>query len=284
MGRYYSVVNTEVSKEELPPPIFAKKQRDIEGLWNTLEPREKGRVGWLAQRNANFLSGTMSPADKLGDDLESLEAGIQYYKSKGINKLILEPKYMGSRANVYIVYNEDGTVNVQESYILSRSGYKVDRLSAEEQTQLDKSILSIGQRLKNHLTNAKVIVLDAELMPWAALGKGLIKHQFLPSMVGAGTTADSLHETGFEKVLSDLRNDPIYQNFKEDWGELSKSKLKKKYGHSDYSRYFALMNYMNIHANHKQVTEEIEVFKDQMETHGSDATVDLKPFAVLKVV
>lgn len=78
------------------------RTRDNETSFSSLEFDLQKRVKWAAKNKLNFISGTMSPCDKFEGDLESLKAGLNYFKSKGVERVILQPKYMGSRLQILL--------------------------------------------------------------------------------------------------------------------------------------------------------------------------------------
>ena len=87
--------------EEPIIPYFRTKENDVE--FTSLEFDLQRRLKWAAINQLNFISGTMSPCDKKDNDIESLEQGLQYYRSKGVTKLILQGKEMGSRLQVRLL-------------------------------------------------------------------------------------------------------------------------------------------------------------------------------------
>ena len=60
---------------------------------------------WLYQfyeSGAKYVSGTMSPSCASEVELEPIETALEYFKKKGVDKVILEPKFMGSRLQLYL--------------------------------------------------------------------------------------------------------------------------------------------------------------------------------------
>lgn len=83
--------------------LFRTRQNAVS--FGALDIDLQKRLKWCAKNGVNFISGTMSPVNKFVeiDELESLAQGIKYYFDKGITSLIIEPKFMGSRAQAYIL-------------------------------------------------------------------------------------------------------------------------------------------------------------------------------------
>src|SRR5690606_19008471 len=86
-----------------------------------LEVNDIKRLKFLAINKVNFISGTMCPGDKEETVLESLNSALNYYKNTVISKVILQKKYMGSSAQIYL--NSD----IEKSYSVSRNGFLIDR-------------------------------------------------------------------------------------------------------------------------------------------------------------
>ncbi len=92
--------NTRLQDEKLMR-IFTKQE--IAPDVKDLSKSDLSRIRTLAEARVNYVSGTMTPADKAlkQNILESLQQALYYYKNKSVHEVILEPKYMGSRCNVY---------------------------------------------------------------------------------------------------------------------------------------------------------------------------------------
>ncbi len=82
----------------------------------------------------------------------------------------MQPKYMGSRCNIYL--NRD----VNRCYAVSRNGYKIKQI--ELLALYEELLLRFEEfMIERHM---EWMILDGELLPWRALGEGLIERQFLP--------------------------------------------------------------------------------------------------------
>ena len=137
--------------------IFKKNKKSFENL----EFDDKMQVVRHARNKVNFISGTMSPggANLEHRTLEDLREAFEYYKSKGIEEVMLQKKYMGSRANMYLFPKE-----IEKSYMTSRNGFVIRKLDLKPlyQKMLDtipKSIL---------MDDTHLVIIDGELMPWSA--------------------------------------------------------------------------------------------------------------------
>lgn len=138
---------------------------------------------------ARYVSGTMCPAPAKGNDIESLEAGLEIFKKSGIETVILQPKYMGSRAQAYLS-NEDPSLQ----FATSRNGLRIRVPGIED------ALDALRERLNQKIT-FKTLVVDCELLPWHALGKGLIEGSFETYHIAANETFNA------------LKDDPIAMQF-----------------------------------------------------------------------
>lgn len=120
-----------------------------------------------------YISGTMCPAPSVKTqgalEIESLDAAIRYYAQAGVTKLQAQPKYMGSRCQVYLFKKEP-----EKNFMVSRGGFKI-KIKEEHKALLQKiydeyNIEGVDWK--------ESIILDGELLPWTALGKHFIEEQF----------------------------------------------------------------------------------------------------------
>jgi hypothetical protein len=143
-------------------------------ILSQLDPRQCKTIMHMAQRGVNYISGTVCPANKdaTKGQLESLAKAIEYYWKKTPDaRLILQTKWMGSRLQ-YVYF--PGTF--ERCYSVSRKGFRqafAPHIDAQIYAQVDKQ-LSAWCRDQD----IDVVILDGELLPWAALGEGLIQEHF----------------------------------------------------------------------------------------------------------
>lgn len=275
---FKSVKSKRQPTGEIFPLFMGAKRFDI----SELDPKLQTRIKYLCIDKVNFISGTMAPADKdqQSNVLESLTQAIQYYKNAGVKKLILQPKYMGSRGNVYL-FRE-----LEKCYIVSRNGYKLKDSTLEV---LRPALQKLIDRMFNMITvegrEIKLFILDAEILPWNLVGSGLITKQFKPVSVGVQSETDLLIQHGFETVLEDFKQNELYQQYLNDRrrNALTKDQLTEVYGHTRERTFRALYEY-----KHLQLEEEkgyVDGFTDQLSIHaGEDKEPNIKPFSILKHV
>lgn len=226
-------------------------------------------VKFLMNNKINFISGTISPANKKistpenqlseSSELESLEKALEYYYDKYKNnplcsecsELIAMPKYMGSRINVYL-FND-----FEKTYGITRNGYlaKVDQQVFKE----------LHTRLEHYMNthNIKLIIVDGELMPWALLGQGLIDTTFKPISIGIQHTALMLQRTGFDLV---------------------QKKLLDNIDTLDNSSKKVLNEQKRSHISVDKLKSLGEEYQRQLEIYGQTTTPHIKAFSILKIV
>ena len=250
---------------------YAPPERRQEIKLAELSYEDKERIAALARDKVNFLSGTMSPCDKRSDSLESIESGIDYFKAKGVSDIVMEPKYMGSRCNLYLFADNS------DSYAISRNGYKIN---------LDLSAVcdKLRERLAEHIdwTTTRLVIIDGELMPWSALGAGLIG-EF--RSVGNNVAQENkfLRENDFAKHFLALKEKLQHSEFAADKNRLSKGKMAEKYGNALYETFKATDGFKG-YISPEERERLNNLYLRQLELYGSAGTLDYKPFAILKTV
>lgn len=135
-----------------------------------------------------YLPPTMSPCEtsKQPDYLEYPTEAFDYFKTRGIGKVVCEQKHMGSRAVIVLCKEAEiaekrfGVNDGSFGIIYTRTGRHFFDDSAVEN--------AILARLQNVLTgsnfwedfNTGWVCLDAELMPWSAKARKLLEEQYAP--------------------------------------------------------------------------------------------------------
>ena len=133
-----------------------------------------------------YLPPTMSPCStsELPEFLEHPEQAINYYKKRGVEKVICEEKHMGSRVVLVICKDVDtaiqrfGLVNEGLGVCYTRTGrnFFTDRSLEEKFLQRVVNGLTTSNFWEKHHTDW--VCLDAELMPWSAKAQALIREQY----------------------------------------------------------------------------------------------------------
>jgi len=240
---------------------------------NDLNNYNQRRLDYIVKNGIGYIGGTISPADKDEEKntLESLEQGLNHYKGN-VDKVVLQPKYMGSRAQLYL--NKD----LKKCYATSRNGYKI-------KTDLGNLL---EDELKKHTPlmeelGAKELVLDGELMPWSALGRGLIEKEFMGMDRMIKNELDFLKENGFDEAFLNLKEDYEQSDFKVDKNNMNKKELNKKYGHQ-YHNFKNLPGEIDRFQPLEMHEEAWKIYHEQVEIYGADTPIHYKAFRILKAI
>ena len=262
------------SKELLK--FFGRKQIKEVVDMNSLDDKERTRIKYFCKDQIPYISGTMCPADKdeSNGDIESLEKAIEYYKEKGITKLIMQPKYMGSRCNVFLHKDLD------KCYSTTRKGYIL------KQVEMEPIYKYLHEKFKYKFEdeNVKAMLIDSELMPWSAMGKGLVNHEFV--VVGNGLKGETefMKQTGFDKAMSDAVQEYEDIDFENLVKHNSKKELVDKLGNAKYNTMLNLKHSKDRQIPVGDLEEMAKVYDRQMELYGQEGEIHIKPFMILKEV
>ena len=241
------------------------------GAFNFLDYREQKRVIYAAKNKVNFISGTMSPPESDGVELESIKQALAYYKSKGVSDVCAQPKYMGSRANVYLFKN------IEECYTTTRNGFIIKK----DKLDLTNIYKRLQEKIKIVDSDAKLHIIDGELLPWRALGEGLIDRSFAPILKYVGQEIAELRQMGFEPNLEAARGLTDKSGWHKD-KDADKKQLIEKYGHHRYSSNKALDEYKHINLVDQFTC--IADYANQLDYYGQTSELEFKPFALLKTI
>jgi hypothetical protein len=269
---YYSVKPEGTVKPELPNLYSKKTDVAPEIDLRQLDYKERRRLLFAAKNKINYISGTMSPSgsDVAKGTLESVEKALNYYKNLGVTKLCLQPKYMGSRAELFLDCKD-----ITKSYATTRKGYPI-RLN------LGEAYAKVYEKLKPMIEkeNLDWILLDTELMPWHALGQGLIESQYEPVSKGLGSELELLRETGFEEQLTKLQEEMVESEYTKLTSQMSKEKLKKVIPAHKCSAYSALQDFQWIPLDFQD--DYYLIYTKQLELYATAGETHFKPFSILK--
>jgi len=133
-----------------------------------------------------YLPPTMSPCatSELPDFLEHPQQAINYYKKRGVERIICEEKHMGSRAVLVICKDEAtalkrfGISNEGFGVCYTRTGRNFFNNTEMEQQFMDRVVKALTRSgfWEQHQTDW--VCLDTELMPWSAKAQSLLKDQY----------------------------------------------------------------------------------------------------------
>lgn len=174
------------------------KQADT-SKFEKLDPQVIKHINRLLKQGNIFMSPTMSPAPSYWDEteyrLEDVKDAISYFKEKGVTEVIAQTKYMGSRCQSYIF------PKLEDCYAISRNGWKI-----KKSDWLDEELEKQWNKYKDMIVS-DYLVLDNELMPWSALGKGLIEDSFNPYYNFINEELKGLQEFNYIQFNTDLNID-----------------------------------------------------------------------------
>lgn len=328
-GRKPYFISEPIHPDEIvlnePMPILFKKKKAAESIkdlvdLSVLDEHEERRLFRMANKKINFVSGTMSPSwvDTPAGKLESVHAALSYYASQKVQHVVLQPKYMGSRAQLYLFAEKPEAESPDQDMIVSRNGFTPRFLKQEAFfDQMRERHRGLFKEL-----NARLLIFDGELMPWSALGEGLIEDIFAPIAVGIRTeleqlvTALGLPEAyeglmaSFEAVKQDvnttskqelaaifgLQNPDFESRFAEsrppdvtdEEHERGRKAFAEKLGQSKVSSFYAMKEFKIIPFEEQK--RYVEIYQRQLEVFGQmpDETkanpFDYKAFALLKAI
>ena len=161
-----------------------------------------------------YLPPTMSPCatSDIPEYLEHPEQALNYYKKRGVEKVVCEEKHMGSRAVLIICKNEEaallrfGVENEGIGICYTRTGRNFFN-----DTKIEKQFIN---RVNQCLTNSNFwenfetdwVCLDAELMPWSAKAQVLLKDQYAAVGAAAGAALPEVEKAlkmAFDRGIKD---------------------------------------------------------------------------------
>jgi predicted kinase len=203
-GDQVNFLSVKAAREYSPSSngLFSfKKGFDLDTLLVSevkLSEEEEDQVRRVTKGGAKFISGTMSPAPavigKDGElDIESLKEGLQYFANMGVKEVILQPKFMGSRAQLYLYKDPE------QNFFTSRNGFKVRR-----QDEILAFAKTLTEVYASRVPFENELILDGELLPWAALGRGLIDKDFGYYQTSIKTELDALLLDSTSRKLTNI--------------------------------------------------------------------------------
>ena len=138
-----------------------------------------------------YLPPTMSPSatSELPEFLEHPYQAINYYKKRGVAKVVCEEKHMGSRV-VLVICKDEETAGYRFGVQDEGIGVCYTRTGRNFFNDAELETVFLG-RVRDALTRTKFwerhetdwVCLDAELMPWSAKAQSLLSEQY--AAVGA---------------------------------------------------------------------------------------------------
>ena len=233
----------------------------------------KKRIDWFCKNKINAFSPTISPAPKSAErnEIESLYEGLRWFVDRGVNELLVQKKYMGSYCDIYL-HKE-----LTDSYLVSRNGYKINHLN---RTQWLAALTDLHARFS--WSDTAIRIIQSELMPWSALGKGLIANEFSAYYISHQIHADYLQQSDLYTKINQIRQKPEYKAFVADAKKLSSKELKDKYPNHIIRQYQSVRDTKLLDL--PNYAKNISLFKKELDIFGKEAPIYFKPFNILKEI
>jgi protein phosphatase len=166
-----------------------------------------------------YLPPTMSPCEtsKLSGFLEYPSEAFDYYKARGVGKVVCEQKHMGSRAIIVLCRDAEtaakrfGVADGSCGIIYTRTGRRFF-----DDAETEKKLLA---RFQKTLSESRFwddfdtgwVCVDAELMPWSAKAQELLEIQYAP--VGcAGRNGLAMAMEAIKKAAETFNGNSNYVN------------------------------------------------------------------------
>jgi predicted kinase len=190
-----SIDNNKITHElENKNEIVSNSKEDIVQLLSNkynLSSEDKHWLYSFYESGAKYVSGTMSPSAASDNKLEPIDTALEYFKKRGVEQVILQPKYMGSRLQLYLHKKQP-----QLDFAITRNG---------NLASISKNISLISTKWHERLDNMDfwndIIILDGELLPWSSIAQDLIDKEFKQYGVSV--------QTEIENLISD----PVFSQF-----------------------------------------------------------------------
>ena len=233
----------------------------------------KKRIDWFCKNKINAFSPTISPAPKSVErnEIESLYEGLRWFVDRGVNELLVQKKYMGSYCDIYL-HKE-----LTDSYLVSRNGYKINHLN---RAQWLAALTDLHARF--NWSDTAIRIIQSELMPWSALGKGLIANEFSAYYISHQIHANYLQQSDLYTKITQIRQKPDYKAFVADAKALSSKELKDKYPNHIIRQYQSVRDMKLLDL--PNYAKNISLFKKELDIFGKEAPIYFKPFNILKEI
>lgn len=140
-----------------------------------LEVRDLRLLRQIEKNDIRYISGTMAPAPSSETKIEPLDRAFEWFRKDGVTKVILEPKYMGSRCQMYFFSS-----GPEATFAVSRGGWRIRGIEDMSDEDYAKFLASVWREHEELIKDCGNVILDGELMPWYSLGKELIERSFKP--------------------------------------------------------------------------------------------------------
>lgn len=243
---------------------------------HTVSDKLESRINYFAENKVNHFSPTISPApkDPANNEIESIAEALAYFAKNGVTQAVIQPKYMGSYCDIYL------HKNLENTYFVSRNGHLIRHIDldlAKAQCQ------DLHQKMeKEWADGASLIIVQVELMPWTALGKGLVEREFRGYSHSHRVHHNFLAQSEIYKKVAAVKETAEFQAFAKDYNILTIKELREKYKIHVARQYESLMQLQVLDL--PTYTSDIELYETQLEHYGKESELHFKPFNVLKII
>lgn len=233
----------------------------------------KSRIDWFCENKVNAFSPTISPAPKSKalNEIESINEGVKYYFKRGVREFIFQKKYMGSYCDIYL-HKE-----IEETYFVSRNGHKILHIDIEIAINACREL-----HAKFNWDELSLVIIQAELLPWHVLGKGLIENEFSGYLNAHQNHLNNLKQSSLYDKIEKVKKSEQFQIYISDKKLLNNNVLKNKYASHIIRQYGAIENFKIIDL--EKYNEGIEIYKTQINHFGKELPLHFKAFNILKKV
>lgn len=235
--------------------------------------RLKSRIDWFCLNKVNAFSPTISPAPKSMErnEIESIYEGIRYFYEKGVREIVVQRKYMGSYCDIYL--HKD----INSTYFVSRNAHLINHIDLEKAKEACREL-----HARLDWEGISMYIIQSELMPWSALGKGLIENEFESYLAVHRNHYNYLLNSNLYRKIDDVKLSKEYISYIECKDNCSKAELKNKYPAHIIRQYDALSKLKIVDLDSYQVG--IDVYDEQIKYFGRIEDLYFKPFNILKKI
>ena len=172
----------------------------------------KNRIDYFCRNKVNAFSPTISPAPKSVErnEIESIDKAIRYFHRHGVGEIVVQRKYMGSYCDIYL------QKRLEDTYFVSRNGHTIDHINLQSAVEACRDL-----HKRFDWSKLSVVIIQSELMPWSALGKGLIENEFAGYLNVHRNHCDYLSQSNLYEKIVRVKESPAYREYAEDKKRLS---------------------------------------------------------------
>lgn len=127
--------------------------------------------------------------------------------------------------------------------------------------------------------------MDAELLPWSAIGRGLIESSFVTVDKAISSEIEFLKATGFDKALDSVYSGPYKDcDFEKISNKTSRKDLIDLIGSNNERTFRCIKDYVREFPGIDELEALTKVYSRQIELYGAEGDIHFKPFSILKEV